>query len=299
MKHFIIVLLITFGFIVQVFTKDKQGGLAGAFLRRGVSSRALSMGSAYTGIANDVSAIYWNPAGLAQTKKREFISMYSVISLDRQHIFTAFSNNFSDYFTIGVGWLKFGVADVEDRDNDGNLLNKFNDSENCFLLSIGKRIGKLSIGFSGKYIYHSLYNNVANGVSFDFGANAQLFDFISIGLMLQDIQGKLKWNTNSNLQENIPLYYRAGLAFHPHFIPLIISADVHKISGGNFIYCFGGEYFIFKSLGIRTGFDGNHLTFGGIVNVPLNYVNIGFDYAMTFDQIDNESIHHISLLINF
>ena len=43
-------------------------GLSGA----GVGSRSLGMGNAYTGVANDFSAIYWNPAGLAQLQFSEF-----------------------------------------------------------------------------------------------------------------------------------------------------------------------------------------------------------------------------------
>ncbi len=38
----------------------------------GVGARAFGMGDAYTGVANDFSAIYWNPAGLAQLEKGEF-----------------------------------------------------------------------------------------------------------------------------------------------------------------------------------------------------------------------------------
>ena len=43
-------------------------GLSGT----GVGSRSLGMGNAYTGVANDFSAIYWNPAGLAQLEYSEF-----------------------------------------------------------------------------------------------------------------------------------------------------------------------------------------------------------------------------------
>ncbi|HMK39641.1 MAG TPA: hypothetical protein VK569_09890 [Bacteroidota bacterium] len=38
----------------------------------GVGARAIGMGGAYTGVANDYSALYWNPAGLAQTIRGEF-----------------------------------------------------------------------------------------------------------------------------------------------------------------------------------------------------------------------------------
>ena len=38
----------------------------------GVGARAIGMGGAYTGVASDFSAIYWNPAGLAQAVRGEF-----------------------------------------------------------------------------------------------------------------------------------------------------------------------------------------------------------------------------------
>jgi long-subunit fatty acid transport protein len=38
----------------------------------GVGARALGMGGAYTGVANDYSALFWNPAGLAQLEHAEF-----------------------------------------------------------------------------------------------------------------------------------------------------------------------------------------------------------------------------------
>jgi hypothetical protein len=38
----------------------------------GVGARAIGMGGAYTGVASDFSALYWNPAGLAQAMHGEF-----------------------------------------------------------------------------------------------------------------------------------------------------------------------------------------------------------------------------------
>lgn len=38
----------------------------------GVGSRAQSMGGAYIGVADDYSATFWNPAGLAQMRRLEF-----------------------------------------------------------------------------------------------------------------------------------------------------------------------------------------------------------------------------------
>lgn len=37
-----------------------------------LGSRALAMGGAFVGLADDFSAIYWNPAGIAQFDKQYF-----------------------------------------------------------------------------------------------------------------------------------------------------------------------------------------------------------------------------------
>ena len=42
---------------------------AGSYKAVGIGTRALSKGGAFIGQADDWTAIYWNPAGLAQLKK--------------------------------------------------------------------------------------------------------------------------------------------------------------------------------------------------------------------------------------
>lgn len=46
----------------------------------GVGARSLGIGNAYTGVANDYSALYWNPAGLAQLRMSEFTVGLSSVS---------------------------------------------------------------------------------------------------------------------------------------------------------------------------------------------------------------------------
>ncbi|MCK5534022.1 hypothetical protein KAI68_02815, partial [bacterium] len=47
------------------------------YLQYGVGARALAMGGAYSGLANEASAGYWNPAGLALMDEFEISSMYA------------------------------------------------------------------------------------------------------------------------------------------------------------------------------------------------------------------------------
>ena len=44
----------------------QSGGDSGSFLRLGIGIRALSMGGAFTSLADDAAAVYWNPAGMGK-----------------------------------------------------------------------------------------------------------------------------------------------------------------------------------------------------------------------------------------
>ena len=52
--------------------EQRIGTSSGTFLRIGVGARAVGLGESFVAVANDPSAIYWNPAGLASLQRREF-----------------------------------------------------------------------------------------------------------------------------------------------------------------------------------------------------------------------------------
>jgi len=57
-----------------------EGAIAGGYALSGVGSRAIGMGGAFRGLADDWSAAYWNPAGLTQLEESEFNAMLVAIS---------------------------------------------------------------------------------------------------------------------------------------------------------------------------------------------------------------------------
>jgi len=61
-------LMVPAGLLAQIPEDALRLGTPGI----GVGARAIGMGGAYTGVANDFSALYWNPAGLAQAVRGEF-----------------------------------------------------------------------------------------------------------------------------------------------------------------------------------------------------------------------------------
>ncbi len=68
------------GLVFLVVTVVAVGAYGGGFALSGVGSKALGMGGAFRGLADNWSAAYWNPAGLAQLRKSEFNVMSTSIS---------------------------------------------------------------------------------------------------------------------------------------------------------------------------------------------------------------------------
>ena len=66
----------------NAYTKGEAGA---QFLKIGAGARACAMGEAFTGIADDPSAIYWNPAGLTQMNSAQIIAMQNFYLLDMSY----------------------------------------------------------------------------------------------------------------------------------------------------------------------------------------------------------------------
>ena len=59
------------------FSSSAQGTTAAEFLQLGVGGRAMGLSGAYTAVADDAGALYWNPAGLAGVEKRAATFMHA------------------------------------------------------------------------------------------------------------------------------------------------------------------------------------------------------------------------------
>ncbi len=72
----------------------------------GVGARSFGLGMSYTGVANDFSALYWNPAGLGQLKMNEFSFGMSQLGYDNTGTLynegASFSNNSTNLNSLGL-----------------------------------------------------------------------------------------------------------------------------------------------------------------------------------------------------
>lgn len=202
------VVLIAFTGSVAAQDVAKYGA---SFLERGVGARQLAMGGAAIAMTQDVTAGYWNVAGLAATEYPEIAYMHEerfagIVSFDYGSVafpITARS-------TFGVSFFRSGVDDIPNtlaawdpiRDQPlprpENFITYFSAADYAFFVSYARGVSeKTSFGVTGKIIRRSIGDFAsAWGYSFDIGAQYRSGRLL-LGVNLQDISTMLlSWNTN-------------------------------------------------------------------------------------------------------
>ncbi len=107
MKMTISTLLLTILMLSPVFTQTAQEGIELIENESGFGIRAAGMGNAFTAVANDYSAIYWNPAGMAQMEYGQISGALYHTTFDNS---TSYLNtNFTDSRTF-TKLQSFGVV---------------------------------------------------------------------------------------------------------------------------------------------------------------------------------------------
>jgi len=199
---------------------------AGEFLRIGVGARALGMGSAFVGLADDGTAAYWNPAGLATLSQRELTAMHaeqfgSIVQYDFLSYVMPVGAAGKPRQAISVSLVRLGVSDIPDTrglqiiDQNGN--GKFDypndllvvdesrfifDSDNdvALLFSYARDVRPgLSLGGNFKYIRQWLGDSLrSNGFGIDLGLLYVGRSGYSMGATLHDATTtRILWNTGT------------------------------------------------------------------------------------------------------
>lgn len=280
----------------SVYAESGQAGAAGAYLRMGTGARALGMGGAYVAICDDAYATYWNPAGLTQIRDHQVGSMYAIMTLGRKYNFLNYTQGLGKDWGLGISLVNFGIAEIEERDAQGNLIGEFEDSQNAYYFSLAKSLKEsLSLGINIKYLTHELLDNKATGFGLDAGILFKLTKTLSLGFVLQDIGSKIKWDTPSGHEDKFPLNIRGGAALKLLKDKLILATDLEKNETQSVKFHAGAEYWITKTFAVRAGYDDHELTAGASFKTP----HFRFDYAFCANKLQEGNTHRISVLFSF
>jgi tetratricopeptide (TPR) repeat protein len=266
-----------------VLGKALSGGQPGSFLHLGQSARALGMGNCFAAISDDLTAIYYNPAGLTQLLKYELNTFYCPLWEDTNYNFIGYAHPLEKMGTFGAALINMTSSGFEKRATIDSEAASFSVNDRAFLLSYGYNLSnRLSIGTTLKSVKKTV--DIYSGSAFGIDAGV-LYRFLgnqlSVGANFQNLMAPApKLQTEA---DKYPLYSKFGVAYklEPAMTAwedkLILALDVDYSSFLTAKNHVGVEYWYGKSLALRLGKDiSNYLTFG----LGVNYASFSFDYAV-------------------
>jgi hypothetical protein len=283
---------------------EGSGGQGGAFLRVPIGARPASMGNAFVAMADDANALYFNPGGLYQIKRFTLGVTYSLMTMDRNHYQGSFIYSDKTLGSFGLMFTGFEISDIDARDSQGNPDGKFDDSEIAFSLGYGRKLLTfLGVGGSFKYLNHCLKGNKATGFGFDIGAHSKIeiqnsfLNSIRLGMSASNLGAKLKWDTGSSHEDEIPSTFRFGSGFNFKFdkIEILVALDGSQTSDESFKFHSGAETWFYNTFALQAGLDGGHFNFGA----SLKLDRFRFDYAFCPDELEEGATSKIGIQVEF
>lgn len=323
-------------FIFLLFTslsaQTVVGKYAGEFLAIGVGGRALGMGGAHTAIVNDVTAGYWNPAGLARIDYPQVALMHEEHFGDLvNYNYAAAAIPYGKDMSFGLSVIRLGVDGIPDtRDalydanGDGFLdintdrldyskITEFNNTDWAFYLSFAKRHSdNFYWGANVKIIQRDLAEYSATGVGFDVGAVYMPTEDLYLGATIQDVTTTLvAWSTGRN--ELISPTAKVGAAYAFYIlggrVMPVLDLDIRfegrdyasyfNIGPVSFDSHFGVEYTYDNLFSVRVGYnDVKQFTIGAGIKLPKLYIDYSFARMSQSETERLPDTHRISLMLS-
>ncbi|MBC8234087.1 hypothetical protein H8E77_31455 [bacterium] len=293
------------------------------FPNLGAGARPMGMGGAYTGLADDANAPFFNPAGLTQLMKRELTAMYSMLYVglnpilytgktDRlgYHLVSFVQPLHQNTDTMAVSWLAFNSAFYD---------------ENIFTLSYARclylfphrqKFPSLSAGLNIKILnlcietneYTKLDSDLStrglskSDATLDFSLLLGVTPKINLGLVAANIRPV---NIGLIQQEEVPLRLAAGLSYREgNTLQLIdISWRNNLLNERKEInLSLGIEHWLFRQVCIRAGYNIKSISTGASYRYGYSNYEMQLDYAFIYplsSLVNTYGTHRFALSVRF
>jgi transglutaminase-like putative cysteine protease/tetratricopeptide (TPR) repeat protein len=174
-----------------------------------VGPRAIGMGGAFSAIADDATALYWNPAGLATVGHQEVDASYA----------NRFDTGLRDNLVSFLAPLSPNLAFATDWYHSGFDDNELGFSENRVTLGAGLKVSPwLWAGAGAKLLARNtsldgLSVTSGRGFGLDVGLLAAPLDRLRVGLVGQDLTGTDLRTSDGQSSEAYPRNWRLASAY--------------------------------------------------------------------------------------
>jgi len=165
---FIAILILSLPLISQ----SKVGTTAAPFLGIAVGPRAIGLGGAFTAFAGDVSALYWNPAGVSRLGRNEIMLSHTkwIFGTSFDWVGIAVGIDRNNYVGVSITRLDFGEEEVTTIDYPEGTGERWDASDIAVGISYARNLtDRFSVGGTVKFIQQKLWNERATGFALDVG----------------------------------------------------------------------------------------------------------------------------------
>lgn len=296
----------------EVRAQAKVGTTGAQFLELGVSARAMGMAEAFTAVTDDITAVYYNPAGLVYMYGREATFSYISMPAEIGYYFGAIGFpmesiggvlGLSAYTLTSGDMIETGYINGSDPELGTGRIFSYDDF--AFAVSYGRYLtDRFSVGVSVKYIGEFTHDYSASGWSADVGTNYDTgFRNFTIAMVITNFGPDMRMIAEDY---PLPINFKFGAAINvidgnEHV--LTFAAEGTHPSDNLEKYNTGLEYtyreFVVLRGGSRFNYDVDGFTAGGGVRVPFGEESeLRFDYAYQDFGILTE-VHRFSMSIAF
>ncbi len=258
--------IIILAFLTRMGFSDeihRYGTTTANFLEIGIGSASGGMGEAYVAVANDLTAIYWNPAGLSSLKGIGIQFMIQPWIVNINTIFTAGAVNIPQVGTLALSLTQigYGQMDVTTLAYQEGTGEKFSANELALTFSFARRLVPwFAFGANAKLIQSNIWHASANAFAVDLGVlvhthffsmTGEKDDGMVIGMSISNYGSRMKYDGIDLYQPidiseyedgnygdvagqfrpqewELPLLFRIGVAVKPivsKYATLTLAAD--------------------------------------------------------------------------
>lgn len=293
--------------LIPVLGSQRAGTAMYQFLKIGAGSRAVGMGEAFVAVANDASALYWNPAGITQIPKSELVFSHVNWPVDVRHEFIGFVYPLGRANRLGLSATALHTDAFEETTEfqplgTGRFVS-FGD------ISIGvtfarQMTDRFSVGLTIKYVDENLAELHARNVLIDFGT----YYWTGFGSTRFAVS---VLNFGTNIQPAGTMVHRDGTVisdfqdfapptiFRIGFAAELFERDQQRLTGSIQLnhpndnaenVNLGVEYAWNETLALRGGYrinvDEESFVFGGGIQIPLRVFALSLDFSYSdFGQL--------------
>jgi hypothetical protein len=288
LRRLLAVLILTgaVGATAQDFERDVTavGTSAASFLEIGVGARAMALGGTYTAIANDPTALYYNPAGIAWARGVQAEVAHNEWLVDTDHDFVGLVVPVGTAGSVGLSVisLDYGDQPVRTIARPEGTGQTYGARDLALAATWGLALtDRFAFGLTGKWVNQRVWNESGNTLAMDVGILYHTgLDGLAIGFSMSNFGTELGLSgrdlastvdpdaENSNIDRvpvsfdadsyPLPVLFRAGIAYErplPAGQSLLLTSDLSHPSHAPEHVNVGVEYGIGGLLYLRAGWQ--------------------------------------------